>query len=125
MAERINSLVIYKGLERNRLLNDAKDSSKNNGINLSCPRLDGIVPFAMKGVWQDGKRRHLFIGHFTTGKVAIGVELALHRQACLGGGRSDQLEDHCVAHERLAAPVLTDPGKEAMLNLVPFTRSRW
>src|SRR5258708_37057602 len=101
-----------------------KDSSKNNGINLSRPRLDGIVPFAMKGVWQDGKRRHLFIGHFTTGKVAIGVELALHRQACLGRGRSDQLEDHCVAHERLAAPVLTDPGKEAVLNLCPFTRSQ-
>src|SRR5260370_17123460 len=44
----------------------ALDSSKNNGINLSRPRLDGIVPFAMKGVWQDGKRRHLFIEHFPT-----------------------------------------------------------
>ena len=92
---------------------------------LSCPRPDGIVPFSMKGIWQDGKRSHLFIGHFTTRKVVIGVELALHCQACLGRGRSDQLQDHCVAHERLAAPVLTDPGKEAMLNLVPFTRSRW
>ncbi len=77
----------------------------------------------MKGVWQDGKRSHLFIGHFTTRKIAIGVELALHRQARLGRGRSDQFEDHRVADERLAAPVLTDPGKEAMLNLVPFARS--
>ena len=78
----------------------------------------------MKRGWQDGKRSHLFIGHLTTRKVAIRVELALHRQARLGRGRSNQFEDHRVARERLAAPVLTDPGKEAMLNLVPFTRSR-
>jgi hypothetical protein len=79
----------------------------------------------MKGVWQDGKRRHLFIGHFTARKVAIRVKLALYRQTGLGCGRSDQLQDHGVAGERLAAPILTDPGKETMLNLVLFTRSRW
>jgi len=33
-------------------------------------------------------------------------------------------EDDGVVGERLAAPVLTDPGKEAMFNLVPFARSR-
>ena len=101
-----------------------KESSKNNSINLSCPRLDGIVPFTMEGVWQKRECRHLFIGHLASGGVGIGVDLALHRQACLSRGRSDQLQDHRVALARLTAPVLADPGKEAMLNLIPFARSR-
>src|SRR5260370_186948 len=75
----------------------------------------------MKGVWQDGKRRHLFIGYLTTRKVAIGVELTLYRQARLGRGRRDQFEDHCVADERLPPPVLTDPRPHAPLHLFPFT----
>src|SRR6266700_4491223 len=101
----------------------AKESSKNNSINLSYPRPDGIVPIAMESSWQNGKGRHLFIRYLASGGIGIGVELALHRQASLCRGRSDQLHDYRIASERLAAPVLTDPGKEAMLNLVPFARA--
>src|SRR6266571_3611674 len=100
-----------------------KESSKNNSINLSYPRPDGIVPIAMESSWQNGKGRHLFIRYLASGGIGIGVELALHRQASLCRGRSDQLHDYRIASERLAAPVLTDPGKEAMLNLVPFARA--
>src|SRR5260370_7784791 len=95
----------------------SKDSSKNNGINLSRPRLDGIVPFAMKGVWQDGKRRHLFIGHFTTGKVAIGVELAFHRPASLGRGRTHHLKDPSPPPQPPTPPALTNPAQHATLTL--------
>src|SRR6266516_6302183 len=35
-----------------------------------------------------------------------------------------QLQDHRVAGQWLAAPVLADPGKETMLDLVPFACSR-
>src|SRR5205807_2021894 len=62
---------ITSGPDGNLWFTQTKDSSKNNGINLSCPRLDGLVPFAMKGVWQDGKRSHLFIRHLTTDKGAL------------------------------------------------------
>src|SRR5258708_38734863 len=101
-----------------------KELSKNNSINLSCPRSDGIVPFTMKDVWPKRECSHLFIGHLAPGGVGMGIELALHRQTCLSRGRSDQLQDHRIASERLAAPILADPGKEAMLNFIPFARSR-
>lgn len=77
----------------------------------------------MEGMRQNGERRHLVIGHLALGRVRIHVELALDSQASLRGGCRNQLEDHRIAGERLAAPVLADAGKEAMLNLVPFARS--
>jgi hypothetical protein len=46
--------------------------------------------------------------------------LALHRQPSFGRGCGNQLEDNGVADKRLAAPVLTDPGEETMLDLVPL-----
>ncbi len=48
------------------------------------------------------------------------VKATLHRQSGLRCGRRNQLQDHRVALVRLAAPVLADPGKETMLDLVPF-----
>jgi hypothetical protein len=99
---------------RTLLGNFIKELSKNNSISLGCPRQNAIVPFAVEGVWQKRERRHLFIGHLASGGVGIGVESALHRQASLGRGRTDQFQDHGIAHEWLAAPVLTDPGKESV-----------
>src|ERR1700690_3288499 len=78
----------------------------------------------MKGVWQNGECRHLGIRHLPTGWVGSGVELALDRESGLGGGRRDQLEDDRVALEGFAAPVLTDPGKQTMLDFVPFAGPR-
>ena len=40
-----------------------------------------------------GKRCHLFIGHLASGRVDIGVKLALHRQAGFGRGCRDQFQD--------------------------------
>src|SRR5258708_17017701 len=99
-------------------------NSSTTSLRNSWARPDRIVPFTVEGVWQNGECCHLFIGDLASGAVGIGVELALHCQACLSRSGSDQLQDHRVACERFAAPVLADPGKEAMLNLVPFARSR-
>src|SRR6266487_1908412 len=78
----------------------------------------------MKGVCNDEERAHLLIRYLAPRRIAVGVELALDRQPGLRGGRRDQFHDDGVIHQRLATPVLADPGEEAMLNLVPFARSR-
>ena len=78
----------------------------------------------MEGVRLDGEGGHLFISYFASWGVRVGVELALHPQPSFGRGGGNQLEDHGVADKRLAAPVLADPGKETMLDLVPFACSR-
>jgi hypothetical protein len=78
----------------------------------------------VEGVRQNGKGGHVFVGHLASRRVVVRVELALDSQARCGRGRRDQLQDHRVADEWLAAPILANLGKEAMLNLVPFTGSR-
>ena len=45
-------------------------------------------------------------------------------QPGLGRRRRDQVDDHLVAHQRLAAPVLADEREEPVLDLVPFARAR-
>src|SRR5258708_5880395 len=77
----------------------------------------------MKQIWLKGQSSHLFIRHFETSGIDVGIELALHCQSRFGGGCSDQLEDHSIAHQWRPAPVLADPGKQTMLNFVPFAGS--
>ena len=79
----------------------------------------------MENVWLNAERSHLCIRHLASSGIARRVELALHGQSSFSRGRGDQLEDDRVADQRLAAPVLADPGKEAMLDLVPFAGARW
>lgn len=78
----------------------------------------------MKGAWKKREYRHLCIGYLPTGWVGMGVELALHRQPGLSRGRRNQFHHHRVTHQWLATPVLTDPGKEAMLDFIPFAGTR-
>lgn len=77
----------------------------------------------MKGVADKREQGHLFIGNLATRWIGVGVELALHHEASLGRGGGDQGEDHRIAEQWLASPVLANPGKEAVFNLVPFARS--
>ncbi len=74
----------------------------------------------MEGIGPDGERRHLFVRDLASSGVVRGVELTRHGESGLRGGRRDQLQDHRVARQWLAAPVLADPGEETMLDLVPF-----
>lgn len=71
-------------------------------------------------VWRGS---HVFSSYFASCWVEVGVELALHRQPSFGRGCGNQLEDHGVADKRLAAPILTDPGEETLLDLVPCARA--
>ena len=52
--------------------------------------------------------RHLLIGHFESRLVDVGVDLAFHGEAGLGGCCGDQVDDDLMTDQRLAAPVLTD-----------------
>src|SRR5450759_5524078 len=103
-----------------------KDSSKNNSTSLSThrPRQDGVVPFAVECVRLNAQCCHLFIGHLASRRVAVRVQLALHSQAHLRPGCTDQFQDYRIALQRLTSPVLADPCKQPILYLVPFTRSR-
>ncbi len=79
----------------------------------------------MESVRHESQGCQSLFGHGETGGVGVSIQLTLHRQPGLGPGRRNQLEDHSVTGQRFATPVLADPGKEAMLDFIPFTRSRW
>src|ERR1700753_1757700 len=80
----------------------------------------GVVPFAMEFVVGDVDRLHLLFGYLDTLWVEAGVHLTTGFEAGLGRGGSDQLDDHRVADQRLATPVLADESEQAVLDLVPF-----
>ena len=52
------------------------------------------------------------------------IQFAADRQAGLGRGRCDQLDDHLMADKRSAAPVAGDEREQTMLDLVPLARAR-
>ena len=52
-------------------------------------------------------------------RVGAAVEAALDGEAGAGGGAGDQLDDHLVGEQGLAAPVLGDEGEQPMLDPVP------
>ena len=91
--------------------------------NYCCGRVDwadGVVPVAVEFVAVNVDGVHLGVGDFDAGGINVGVDLAAHLEAGVGGGGRDQLDDGLVADERLAAPVLGDEREEAMLDLVPL-----
>src|SRR3954471_15075275 len=51
--------------------------------------------------------------------VGATVEAALDGEAGAGGGAGDQLDDHPVGQQGLAAPGLGDEGEQPMLDPVP------
>jgi hypothetical protein len=68
---------------------------------------------------------HLLWGNLDSCRINVGVQLAANLQTVFGGGGGNQLDDDFVTDERFAAPVLTDEGKQSVLNLVPFASSWW
>jgi hypothetical protein len=79
----------------------------------------------VEGVRLDGECRHFFIQYLAPSGIAIGIKLTLQGESSLGRGDRDYLQDHGVALQRLATPILTDTGEEAMLDLVPFAGAWW
>ncbi len=63
---------------------------------------------------------HLVIGDGQPGFAYPRIELGANAQAGLGGGRTDQIDDGFVAHQRFAIPVQADEREHSMLDLVPL-----
>ena len=66
---------------------------------------------AVEGVAADGEAFHLVVGDLDPERIAVLVEVGSYGEAGAGGGRRDQLDDHLVADEGPAAPVLRDVAK--------------
>src|SRR3954463_3631535 len=80
---------------------------------------DGVVPVAVKRGGLKIEGGHLGIGHPDALRVGAAVEAALDGEAGAGGGAGDQLDNHLVGEQGLAAPVLGDEGEQPMLDPVP------
>src|SRR3954463_8743737 len=89
---------------------------------LSWP--DGVVPFAVKCGGPKIEGGHLGIGHLDAFRVGAAVEAAPDGEAGAGGGAGDQLDDHLVGEQGLAAPVLGDEGEQPMLDPAPLAGAR-
>jgi hypothetical protein len=67
---------------------------------------DGVVPLAVEFGPREIDRLHLLFAHQDSLWVNVGVNLAAYLQTGLGGRGADQFDDHRMADQRLAAPVL-------------------
>ncbi len=87
-------------------------------------RADLVVPIAVELVAVDIDAFKFLVGDLDAGLVGFCVEFGVNLEACLGGGSGDEAYDGLETAQWLAAPVLADVGKEAMLDLVPFAGTR-
>jgi len=78
----------------------------------------------MESVWLylDGSK--LLLADLDPFRVFSGIQLALNAQSGFCGGSGDQVDDHFMAHQRLAKPVLRDEREQPMLDAVPFAGTR-
>jgi hypothetical protein len=63
----------------------------NSGFAPTWP--DGVIPFGMERIALDVEGGHFGVGDFDAFGVRIVVEFTANREACLGYGRRDQLDD--------------------------------
>ena len=75
-----------------------------------------IVPFNIYG-------GQFLVGDCPSRGVWILVQFAMDGQSRSGRGRGDQVDDHLVTDQRLAAPVHADVGEQAVLDFVPLARA--
>jgi len=67
-------------------------------------------------------RGHLLLRWRDARGMAVCVQVTLDDQAGLGGRDGDQTQDHRVADQGLAPPILDDEGEQPVLDLVPLAR---
>src|SRR4029079_8068245 len=79
----------------------------------------------MEGVACEVDRSELGVRHLDPVGVLLLIQLGAHLEARFGGRGGDQLDNRPIGAQRLCPPIDRDEGKEPMLNLVPFARSRW
>src|SRR5207253_7713355 len=78
----------------------------------------------MEIVASDVDSRHFGVGDDDALWIEVVVDLAADGEARLCGGCGNQIDDDAIADERLGAPVLTDEGEQAVLDLVPLACAR-
>jgi len=78
----------------------------------------------MERVTVDVEGSYVLVGYPDALGIAPRVQFAPHRQARLGGGGADQVDDGAVADQRLGPPVLADVGEQAVFDLVPLAGAR-
>jgi hypothetical protein len=78
----------------------------------------------MEGIRLDADPRQILIGDLDSRRIDIGIQLGLNGQSLLRRRVTDEIDDHLVADQRSASPVLRDMRKHAVLDLVPFAGSR-
>src|SRR3954447_5819704 len=86
--------------------------------------MDGVVPLAVEGRRVEVDAAEGLIGDLLLGRVGRRVECGADGQAGLGGGAANEVNDHVVAHQGTAAPVLRDVGEQAVFDLVPLAGTR-
>ncbi len=72
----------------------------------------------------DVENGHLGVGDFDALRIVTFIEAIGNGESGLCGGAGDQLDDDQVADQWLAAPVLSDEGKQPMLYLVLLAGAR-
>lgn len=86
--------------------------------------MNGVVPFPVEGLRYQTNISHLLVRDPLALGIGFLIESALYRQPRPGRGGRNQLDDDLMSYQGLAAPVLGDERKEAMLDFVPLTRPR-
>ena len=82
------------------------------------------VDIAVESVSFDLDLGHLLIGYLHSRWIHVFIEIASHGQACFRGCCGDEVDNHLVADQRLAPPVLTNKREQSVFDLVPFARAR-
>src|SRR5450631_13377 len=86
--------------------------------------VDRVVPVRMEPVAFDVHGGQFPVGDLDPLLVAARIEARVDLQPGTGRRRSDQVDDHLQALQRLAAPVQAHVAEHAMLDFVPLRRSR-
>ena len=81
---------------------------------------DGVVPLGVEFVTLDVEFGHLLVGDLYAFRIKIAIDLAVNFEPRVGRCAADQLNNHLVTDQRLAAPVLRDVGEQSMLDAVPL-----
>ena len=68
--------------------------------------------------------QHELVRDFLSVRIAMLVKLAAYSQSAGRSCGCYQADDHCQAHERLAAPVCADVGEQTVLDFVPLNGPR-
>ena len=88
-----------------------------NELRSCTPRMNGVVPVAMKAMGHEVERGHRGARDGLAFRIGSAIELTAHAQPRRRAGGADEIDDHRETHERLAAPVGADVREVAVLDL--------